>query len=67
MYVIFRIQARPTCKGLIGCDAGGLPMHVLSISLTSVELADVVQDIEYELDIFAEEGLELRSYTSNAS
>jgi len=42
-------------------------MHVLSISLTSVELADVVQDIEYELDIFAEEGLELRSYTSNAS
>jgi hypothetical protein len=67
VYVVLRIQARPTCNGLTRGDAGGSPMHVLSISLTSVEFADVVQDIEYELDIFAKEGLEICSYTSNAS
>ncbi|KFY28371.1 hypothetical protein V491_00499 [Pseudogymnoascus sp. VKM F-3775] len=55
VYVVLRIQARPTCNGLSRGDAGGSPMHVLSISLTSVEFADVVQDIKYELDIFAKE------------
>jgi hypothetical protein len=67
VYIVLRIQARPTCNGLSRGDAGGSPMHVLSISLFSVEFADVVQDIEYELDIFAKEGLKIRSYTSNVS
>ncbi|OGM43806.1 hypothetical protein ABOM_007589 [Aspergillus bombycis] len=53
--VILRIQARPKCNGLSQGSAGESPMHVLSISLHSIEFADVVSDINYELDIFAYE------------
>lgn len=65
--IVLRIQAQPNCSGLSHGSAGGSPMHVLSISLHSVEFAEVVQDINYELDIFAYEGLGICSYTSSSS
>ncbi|KAF5866564.1 hypothetical protein ETB97_011449 [Aspergillus alliaceus] len=53
--VVLRIQARPRCNGLNQGSAGESPMHVLSISLYSIEFAEVIKDIYYELDIFAYE------------
>lgn len=55
--VVLRIWTQPKCNGLSQGSAGASPMHVLSISLHSLEFAKVVQDISYELDIFAYEGL----------
>lgn len=63
VYVILRIQTQPKCNGLSRGSAGESPVHVLSISLHSPEFAGVVEDIRYELDIFAYEGLKTLSYT----
>ena len=64
--VVLRIEARQKSNSLSQGSVGVTPMHVLSISLHSVEYAEVVQDINYELDIFAYEGLRIRFYISSS-
>lgn len=58
MNIVLRIETKPGCNGLSHGPTDASPMHVLSISMRSVEFSEYVKDDSDELNIFAYEGLE---------